>query len=74
MCVVPGDGVSCLLPVVTLPGATFYFEVNDMPRVSEETLQRLQAFLDTLPDEARNKCALCKRLLHLGQAGQLVGL
>ena len=34
-----------------------------MPRVSEETLQKLQAFIDSLPAEARSKCALCNETL-----------
>ena len=34
-----------------------------MPRVSEETLGKLQAFIDSLPAEARSKCALCNETL-----------
>ena len=34
-----------------------------MPRVSEETLEKLQAFIDSLPAEARSKCALCNETL-----------
>ena len=30
-----------------------------MPRVSQDTLKKLATFIDSLPDEARNKCALC---------------
>ena len=34
-----------------------------MPRVSEETINKLQEFIDSLPDYARNKCALCNETL-----------
>ena len=34
-----------------------------MPRVSDETLQKLQSFIDSLPAEARSKCALCNETL-----------
>ena len=34
-----------------------------MPRVSQETLDKLKVFIDSLPDEARNKCALCNETL-----------
>ena len=34
-----------------------------MPRVSEETINKLQEFIESLPDYARNKCALCNETL-----------
>jgi len=34
-----------------------------MPRVSSETIKKLNAFIDSLPDEARSKCALCNETL-----------
>ena len=34
-----------------------------MARVSKETIERLNAFIDSLPEEARNKCALCSETL-----------
>ena len=34
-----------------------------MPRVSQETMEKLNDFLNTLPAEARNKCALCNETL-----------
>tara|TARA_B100000614_G_scaffold262369_2_gene295499 strand:- start:490 stop:963 length:474 start_codon:yes stop_codon:yes gene_type:complete len=34
-----------------------------MPRVTQESLSKLTVFLDTLPKEARNKCALCNETL-----------
>ena len=34
-----------------------------MPRVSKEALDKLQAFFDALPEEARSKCALCNETL-----------
>ena len=34
-----------------------------MPRVSQETLDKLDAFIDSLPDEARSKCMLCTQTL-----------
>ena len=37
-----------------------------MGRVSEETLQKLQDFICSLPDEAKGKCALCNQtLVHI---------
>lgn len=37
-----------------------------MPRHSSEQLEKLQAFLDTLPAEQKDKCALCNEtLLHI---------
>ena len=34
-----------------------------MSRVSKETISKLTAFIDSLPEEARNKCALCNETL-----------
>ncbi len=34
-----------------------------MARVSEDAIRKLTAFLDSLPDEARSKCALCNETL-----------
>lgn len=34
-----------------------------MPRVSPKTMEKLNEFFDTLPTEARNKCALCNETL-----------
>lgn len=34
-----------------------------MPRVSTETIEKINAFFDDLPDEARSKCALCNETL-----------
>lgn len=37
-----------------------------MPRVSEDTIIKLNAFIKSLPEEARSKCALCNETLtHL---------
>lgn len=43
-----------------------------MPRVNEETIIKLQEFLDSLPDHARNKCALCNETLtHLVKSAEV---
>ncbi|WP_028577710.1 hypothetical protein [Desulfomicrobium escambiense] len=34
-----------------------------MARITPEQLQRLQAFLDSLPDEAKSKCSICNTTL-----------
>ena len=34
-----------------------------MPRVSEQTIEKLNEFFDTLPAEAKSKCALCNETL-----------
>ena len=34
-----------------------------MPRVSEETIKKLDDFINSLPQEARSKCALCSETL-----------
>ena len=34
-----------------------------MARVSQETIEKLNAFIDSLPEEAKNKCALCNETL-----------
>lgn len=34
-----------------------------MPRVSQETLDKLETFINSLPNEARQKCALCTETL-----------
>lgn len=34
-----------------------------MPRVSQDAIDKLNAFIDSLPQEARNKCALCSETL-----------
>jgi len=34
-----------------------------MARVSKETIEKLNEFFDTLPTDARNKCALCNETL-----------
>lgn len=37
-----------------------------MARVTKEQQERLEAFLDSLPEEAQNKCALCREtLVHI---------
>jgi phage N-6-adenine-methyltransferase len=43
-----------------------------MPRISQETIARLNAFIDTLPVEQRNKCALCNETLtHLVKTAEV---
>jgi hypothetical protein len=43
-----------------------------MPRVSKESLERLSAFIDSLPPETRNKCALCNEtLVHLVKTAEV---
>ena len=43
-----------------------------MPRVSKETLEKLKAFVDSLPLEAMNKCALCvDTLTHLEKTAEV---
>mgnify|MGYP001112075828 CR=1 FL=1 len=43
-----------------------------MPRVSQESLKRLKAFIDSLPAEARSKCALCNdTLVHLVKTAEV---
>jgi len=43
-----------------------------MARVSQEVLDKLQAFIDALPVEARNKCALCNETLtHLVKTAEV---
>jgi len=43
-----------------------------MPRVSQETLDKLKVFIDSLPDEARDKCALCNETLtHLVKTAEV---
>jgi hypothetical protein len=43
-----------------------------MPRVGQESLDRLNAFIDSLPREARNKCALCNEtLVHLVKTAEV---
>jgi len=43
-----------------------------MPRVSQESINRLNAFIDSLPPEARNKCALCNEtLVHLVKTAEV---
>ena len=34
-----------------------------MPRVSQDTIKKLNAFIDSLPEAARSKCALCSETL-----------
>ncbi len=42
-----------------------------MARVSTETLSKLQGFIDSLPDEQKNKCAICKETLtHIVKTGE----
>jgi hypothetical protein len=43
-----------------------------MSRVSKESLEKLNAFIDSLPVEARNKCALCNEtLVHLVKTAEV---
>lgn len=43
-----------------------------MARVSKESIERLNAFIDSLPAEARNKCALCNEtLVHLVKTAEV---
>jgi hypothetical protein len=43
-----------------------------VPRVSKESLEKLNAFIDSLPVEARNKCALCNEtLVHLVKTAEV---
>ena len=43
-----------------------------MPRVSSETLEKLEAFIDSLPAEARGKCALCtETLTHIVKTAEV---
>lgn len=42
-----------------------------MPRVSAETLKKLNAFLDTLPPETFHQCALCRdSLTHISKTAE----
>lgn len=43
-----------------------------MPRVSQDTINKLNAFLNSLPAEARSKCALCNETLtHLVKTAEV---
>lgn len=43
-----------------------------MPRVSQETIEKLNAFIESLPTEARNKCAICNETLtHLVKTAEV---
>ena len=43
-----------------------------MGRVSSESIEKFHAFLDSLPEEARNKCALCNdTLTHIVKRGEV---
>lgn len=43
-----------------------------MARVSQETIEKLNAFIDSLPTDARNKCALCNEtLIHLVKTAEV---
>lgn len=43
-----------------------------MPRVSQDSLDKLNAFIDSLGPEARNKCALCNEtLVHLVKTAEV---
>ena len=43
-----------------------------MARVSEDTLKKLNAFINSLPTDARNKCALCNETLtHLVKTAEV---
>ena len=43
-----------------------------MPRVSQESLEKLKAFVDSLPTEAMGKCALCvDTLTHLTKTAEV---
>jgi phage N-6-adenine-methyltransferase len=44
-----------------------------MPRVSQETLEKLNAFIDSLPDEAKSKCGTCtETLTHLTMQAEVI--
>ena len=43
-----------------------------MARVSDETLERLNDFINSLPSELRNKCALCtETLTHIVKTAEV---
>ena len=43
-----------------------------MSRVTPETLERLEAFIDSLPEDSRNKCALCtETLTHIVKTAEV---